>query len=644
MNSTRILLFLWILVMLLVLSCQQGHENRDLHSNAVFEIDDFNPLSNFNNDTSDIVLMNLDYSDALTNGFVIPSLRQTASGVFIVKFKIRNLSPNPGKFSYKLLYNNESYKFEEIIDGKINPFSSENFYGSWQSSGLNLKTTPIIPSDGNFHEVIDSIQIVGNPRNELKYFTESVNDRWKRNPRVGIYSFHLLILPENSKSFESIPKYVFDIFEPVKETFINPIASIKNADFTRLQDVIYIDSGPKLKISAQPPINNGIYVNSLHFPDVQQIDSSFTSSCGQNEFIYKNAAFEQFVNHVDPSMRFENIPVVRDIMGDDYTKTDYNWDKAFYRKEELISVLPGVAKRPCETVFIDVNGPKIVLKNPGCEQGKWRKESVGIRTRHGFAYGKYRLKCRLTQLLNKDNVWNGLTNAIWLLSQQGSGTWNNRRSCDKEGYMATYWGGDNDKRIPIIDYSEIDFEILKTPPYCPPFNFPPVIKNPVNDRFDIDRWNVSFPEELTSADEMISVACTNWDMACKQPSNFKSGCNEINYKDSKFESHRWTDNYRALTQKKYEKDDELFGNDYYYFEIDWRPTEIIWRIGPSADNMRIVGYMNEEVTSIPNNQMTLIVTQEYHNTKWWPGSPFMQENLPFPSKDLIGEIYELVIE
>jgi hypothetical protein len=54
--------------------------------------------------------------------------------------------------------------------------------------------------------------------------------------------------------------------------------------------------------------------------------------------------------------------------------------------------------------------------------------------------------------------------------------------------------------------------------------------------------------------------------------------------------------------------------------------------------------MNDQSTSIPNNQMTLIVTQEYHNTKWWPGSPFDQENLPFPSKDLIGKIYELVIE
>ena len=60
--------------------------------------------------------------------------------------------------------------------------------------------------------------------------------------------------------------------------------------------------------------------------------------------------------------------------------------------------------------------------------------------------------------------------------------------------------------------------------------------------------------------------------------------------------------------------------------------------------MRVVGYMNNEVTSIPNNQMLLIVTQEYHNTTWWPGAPYAQDNLPFPLNDIPGEIYELVVE
>jgi len=343
-------------------------------------------------------------------------------------------------------------------------------------------------------------------------------------------------------------------------------------------------------------------------------------------------------------MRFNNIPVVRNVMGADYSYTDYNWDMAFYRKEETVSTLPGVARRPCETIITDPASGKVTLINPGCEEGKWRKESVGIRTRHGFTYGKYRLKCKLTELLNKNHVWNGITNAIWLLNQQNGGEWNNRRVCNKEGYLASYWGGDKDKRVPSVDYSEIDFEILKTPPYCPPDVFPPLIRIPSANRREKGDWNVPFPEDLKGSEPMITVACTNWDMACWEPQNFNSGCNEISFRNQNFASHRWTRDYRAITQKQYESDDELFASEFYYFEIDWRPTEIIWSIGPTPDKMRVVGYMNDKITMIPNNQMTLIITQEYHNTKWWPGSPFIQENIPFPSENLIGEIHELIIE
>jgi hypothetical protein len=198
--------------------------------------------------------------------------------------------------------------------------------------------------------------------------------------------------------------------------------------------------------------------------------------------------------------------------------------------------------------------------------------------------------------------------------------------------------------VPAVDYSEIDFEILKTPPYCPDNAFPPVFKNPADDKKNIQSWNVALPEEITNSDDKVTVACTNWDMACWEPKKFSVGCAPINYKGDTFFTHRWDHWYRALTEKKEESDDELFGSEFYYFEIDWRPTEIIWRIGPSPDKMRVVGYMNDEVTSIPNNQMLLIITQEYHNTKWWPGAPYSQDNIPFPSNDILGHIYELTIE
>jgi hypothetical protein len=103
-------------------------------------------------------------------------------------------------------------------------------------------------------------------------------------------------------------------------------------------------------------------------------------------------------------------------------------------------------------------------------------------------------------------------------------------------------------------------------------------------------------------------------------------------------------NYRAITSKVPEPDDELFGKDYYYFQIHWEPDRIIWRIGPEKDQLRVVGYVDHTITSIPNNQMLLIVSQEFHNTRWWVGSMFSQDNIPFPKHDIMGEIYEVTIE
>ncbi len=643
MKLVKVLCFLFVMVFLLS-SCKENIKKPyDLSENEFFTIKDFNPVSNFTTDSGGKVVLAMDYLNAINLGFIIPSDRQAKDGKFKVRFSIKNTSGAAKKYTYKILYQNESYKFSEVDEkGGEHPLAWENFYGSWEDTRILVKETGEIPADGMFHEITDAIRIVGNPRNEQRYFENGNNNRWKRNPRTGDYRFILLIAENGTEAVKQIPNYVTDIAKTDQGRLRNPFFFFESGAASKIKNLGYITSG-NLRLFASPDPGQGIYINPQNFSK-ETGGSYFTDNCGQDSIVYNTAAFEQFINNVDPSMRFENIPVVRDIMGDDYTKTDYNWDKAFYRLDEMISTLPGIARRPCESVYSDSVNKKIVMKNPGCTEGNWRKESVGIRTRHGFTYGKYRLKCKLTQLLNKDNVWNGLTNAIWLLSQQGSGPWNNRRSCDKEGYMESYWGGDNDKRVPVIDYSEIDFEILKTPPYCPPYNFPPVIKNPIGDQYNSERWNVSFPEELSENESMITVACTNWDMACMQPVNFASGCNSIEYKEMKFDSHRWTDTYRALTQKKYESDDELFAGDYYYFEIDWRPEEIIWRIGSSPEKMRIVGYMNDKVTTIANNQMTLIITQEYHNTKWWPGSPFTQENLPFPSKDLIGEIYELVIE
>jgi hypothetical protein len=140
------------------------------------------------------------------------------------------------------------------------------------------------------------------------------------------------------------------------------------------------------------------------------------------------------------------------------------------------------------------------------------------------------------------------------------------------------------------------------------------------------------------------INCTNWDMASPEPESYGVGCQEVKYNNMPFNAHRWDYWYKAITEKTPAKDDELFGKDYYFFQIEWKPTEIIWRVGPEKNKLVVVGFMNDKITSIPNNQMLLIISQEFHDTKWWPGSPYEQQFIPFPKNDIKSEILEIEIE
>jgi hypothetical protein len=647
-NRSRYLFFCSTIVLFLFQSCSYKKEKtveKKTAGKSNFEIESFDALSNFGSATDSIRPIEMEYYNAINTGFIIPSKQQTASGNFICKFRIKNKSGNPERIAYKIYYQDESYKFPEVDSAnKINEFVAENFYGSWEDTLVTFKTTNEIPADGEYHECVDSIHISGNPRNERIFIDNGINKRWKRNPRVGIYSFLLVITSEENLKTGKIPDWINHINHLNGKNFESPFYYFLYGDGLKLNNTVSKFSKSSLKIIAHPDLGNGIYYDGYFFKGLEDQNVS-KNNCGKDTAAYMKATVSQFIHYIDASTRFENIPVIADVLKDNYSKRDYNWNRAFYRKEELISCTPTVAARPCETVFSDPINKKIVIHNPKSTPGNWKKENVGIITRNGLCYGKYRVKAKLTELLNKNNVWNGITNAIWMINQGGDKTdWNLRRPCKKTGYMATYWGGENDSRVERVGYSEIDFEILKTPPYCPDQTFPPVFTNPTNNPHDIKSWNTPLPDEILKDDANITVACTNWDMACWEPENFGIGCNTITYGEKQFYTHRWNHTYRALTEKTPQPDDSLFAGSYYYFEIDWRPTEIIWRIGAEPDKMNVVGYMNEKVTSIPNNQMLLIITQEFHNTKWWPGSPYQQKNIPFPLNDIFGEILDITIE
>jgi len=641
-----------VLYLLLILNgCDQSSHSLEVISDQ-FVIRDFNPFSNWQFDlngkktgnplTNKVIY--LDYSEAKEKGFIIPTVRQVEGGFFQFEFQLKNTGKAPQKFFYKIYYQNESYKFperDEIDSTKQNENCWENFYGSWEEVAKTFAETEIISPDNSFHKITDRFRILGNPRDEQRYYMTEHNDRWKRNPRVGDYSFLLVVTnPENIRQ-NIIPEYIQNIGLKKNLTFINPFFYFLFGEGKTIKNTIIQLFPFSLKVIARPDLGGGIYINPSNFP--KDVTIKTVGLCGQDSSLYRTASFEQFIHYVDPSTKMNHIPVIEDVLEDNYSRMDYNWNKQFYRKEELIAITATTTTKPCETVISDPLNHKIMIRNPKAEFGNWQKQNVGVITRHGLTYGKWTVKCKLTEILNKNNMWNGITNAIWMIAQEQA-EWNHRRDCNNAGYYANYYGGQQDKRVKNVGYSEIDFEILKTVPYCPSWQLPPAYNQGISDQYNLENWNVPFPEEILADDDKIVVACTNWDMACWQPVDFHEGCWPVMYHDQTFWAHRWDKSYRALTEKVEERDDELFGSQYYYFQIDWRPTEIIWKIGPSKEKLRVVGYMDFKVTSIPNNQMLMIITQEFHNTKWWIGSPYSQDNIPFPKNDLLGEIYELTIE
>ncbi len=265
----------------------------------------------------------------------------------------------------------------------------------------------------------------------------------------------------------------------------------------------------------------------------------------------------------------------------------------------------------------------LFLTNPGNKDlNDYRKENVGIKTRHGFTYGKYIAKIRFPKIINSSYVWNGLTCAFWLKYQKGN--WNTRSNCIS-GFNPKLYS--DSAKVKSSTYSEIDIEIVKTSKFWPKTSY---------------GGKVDYPKD-NALNKNIIVSCTNWDLACHDPDSFNTGVRNISYDTKKFTLHRWDDDYRALTSKYELNQDSVLGRELYYV-IEWHPKYIIWKIGPTRENLFVIGYMDNKSTMIPDNQMELVFTQEFHLSEWWPLTPFKQEFIPYPLNEITGYIYEVEIE
>ena len=634
----------FVLMILLALSSCNKSEKSELRQ--------FNPMVNFHG--SDTVVLDMDLKDVVNQGIAIPSVRQCDGGKFVFSFKGKE-----GEY-YKIYYQNESYKFPED-----DALSYENFYGSWEDTDVEFKR---IEKSG---KVCDSVRIVGNPRNESRFFGSDItenpysadkvkaikqrldtvewlhnmvleqaaeanvtyerqlqldafwvireqihkgdyNQRWKRNPRVGCYSFMLVICDE--KTLNQIPDYIKNIGKTDENgDFVNPYAYFAKNKINGV-DVIYGNRILKTRAVITPEY--GLYLNDLE--------------SGVSQQLYSEALYEQFFNTPSKQFTLRNIPVIQDVVSDEnpYTRAQYEANKTRFDSTELIYDYPVVSSEPGKTVKIDESDGSLILINPGNKDiNNLRKESTGIRTRVGFTYGKFRGKIKFPVMLNEEHIWNGLTYAFWMIHQD-SRPWNNRRS-SKTGYVKKDNINPNPERVNEYFYSEIDIEIAKASKFWP--------KNYYFKEAD------SHVEDASLNDDVI-FGCTNWDMACLDVLNYKSGVFRIPHgKNGEYEAMRWTPVTQAMTIRT-PISNNVFKNDYYYYEIDWEPTCITWRLGPSPDNMRVVGYVSDDYSSIPDNQMLCIVTQEYHYSDWWAPVVFWQGLIPYNKTDIVGKVFEIIVE
>ena len=650
--------YLWLLLLLLVL--------------ILLKTNYFRPMTNFGH--SRTVTLDMDLDNAVLEGITLPSVGQTKDSSGLFDFSFFQLGRR--YHYYKIYYQNESYKFPDT-----SALANENFYGSWEDVSVGFK--PI-----EHHRTKDAFRIVGNPRDEKKYYGADlsensfspehiqsvitainnvpewynsivekaekngrsvdeqlyldalwvindkrnhgeVNHRWKRNPRVGEYSFMLVLCTDDGLA--EIPDYVQYISQTDENgQFVNPYGWFETH---RSKNIKVIHSKRKLKTRAVIAVDKGVFIDESKVNNIGYHLDSTSCHCGTDDSLYRSALYEQFFSSVSRQYSLRNIPVIQDVVGDNpYTRADYEANRNRFDSTELQMNWPVTSKTPCQTVRLADDGSYISLINPGNDDlNNLHKESTGIRTRVGFTYGKFRGKIKFPVMLNEENIWNGLTYAFWLIYSDNH-AWNNRRHNEVGGGYADKNDVSQDPvRRADYHYSEIDIEIVKASRFWP--------KNYYGKRAD----SICVVQDETLNDDVM-YCCTNWDLAVPSPQYFSWGIDSIPYgKDRKFETLRWDRLYKALTERS-PMSNKAFKEPYYYYEIDWRPTEIIWRLGPSPDKMQVVGYMNNAFTDIPNNQMKAIVTQEYHYSEWWPPIVWEQGLIPYNKTDIEGKVYEIVVE
>jgi hypothetical protein len=435
-------------------------------NNSNFSIEEFNPLANYSIKKNDSTYyIKTDLSNAVLYGIEIPTVKQLPNGKFAFSFKIKNNTGTSQRFFYKLYYQNESYKFDD--DSAL---SSENFYGSWEETAQEFKPTDIIEGE---RQLIDSFKIVGNPRDEKIYFgtdprnirlsdtlidrfikkiegfpewyksaveksisnkvsikdqvylealwginnffqsQTTFNNRWKRNPRMGNYKFMLVVC--NAEDLGEIADEVKNIAKKdTNNNFVNPFSYFISGKGSKLKSTKVILSKKILAVSSSLELDKGLYIDRLSANKANINTTMYSNTCGESDQLYRSAQFSQYFHHINKNWEFVNVKKTMDVVDEGLTREQYkNFISDYGKTKDFVHTYSSAPDCPCKTVKTNTSEKSLSIMNPGNGSGGiYKKEHVGIKSRVGFTYGKWRAKIKFPKNITKDNVWNGLTNAF----------------------------------------------------------------------------------------------------------------------------------------------------------------------------------------------------------------------------------------
>ncbi len=577
---------------------------------------------------------------------------------FKFSFELTNNTSNSTLY-YVIFYQNESYKYPEL--GSTLFHSGSNFYGSWGfDESFNPGLRPITHvAQGNTEDVVGYFRIRGNPRNELKYqsqplkWTDDPNEnndsgimgRWRKVPRVGEYKFLIVVTADPDYFSNNHRPYLVNSSDQYRNShYVSPFQwrNLTNSAWTA--NTAVAESNDVLKIKVHQDVND-LGQNILSGEDINT---------------HPRLAWEVSIDDHQVINDLKKIPLHRNV--DEYTQLDYNWAAHFFHQDELKDVILGTGANSGDNVTNSVSEGGLLMEVPAvddCEKEPIELEKTAIKYRP-LLYGKYTIKAQIPKLYNEHDIHRGLGYAFWIPPTNTSGY--DQQYCqavrsDFDFNLEVGVANEGDKHYPNDDL------------------FPDEGTSAYNEkRQNIDAWDTHhYPGIMPyEADQLwFSFTMGGGKREClnivEQPIGFDQSL-LLSYPYSEgnkgpFLIRRMEERPGPVRQApllintsivhdddiniELDDDDGYFSDDpgyEYYYQIEWTPYEVIYRMGPSLTDLTVWAWYPCKHMAISNVYGSFSVDLKYFNSKAEAYYRHAAQFIPIPSNSIYARVKEVIIE